>query len=118
MVDAHLGIRLEDSIQKTLRSYTAEFEKEAQAEKERYIDFIEKSIEDIINDEVKTQLPQILPKSVSDLATPVIKSTIIESLKDVVLAKSSSQPQSTYKAAASLTEFELKKIIIDKMEKT
>ncbi|GKE99721.1 hypothetical protein Tco_0023072, partial [Tanacetum coccineum] len=54
----------------------------------------------------------------SDFATPVIKSTVIESLKDVVLAKSYSQPQSTCEAAASLTEFELKKILIDKMEKS
>nr|GFA63054.1 hypothetical protein [Tanacetum cinerariifolium] len=57
-----------------LRSYTAEFEKEAQTEKERYIDLIEISIEDIINNEVKTQLPQILPKAVSDFMTHVIKS--------------------------------------------
>ncbi|GJX17585.1 hypothetical protein Tco_0218417 [Tanacetum coccineum] len=117
MVDAHLGTRLRDSIQKDLRSYTVEFKKEAQAEKERYIDLIEKSVKDIINDEVKTQLPQILPKAVSDFATPVIKSTFIESLEDAVLAKSSSQPQSTYKATTSLTELELKKILIDKMEK-
>ncbi|GKD61226.1 hypothetical protein Tco_1298735 [Tanacetum coccineum] len=41
-----------------------------------------------------------------------------ESLKDVVLAKESSQPQSSYKAAATLTEFELKKILIDKMDKS
>ncbi|GKE01290.1 hypothetical protein Tco_1389273, partial [Tanacetum coccineum] len=40
-----------------------------------------------------------------DFATPVIQSTINESLENVVLAKSSSQPQSTYEAAASLTEF-------------
>ncbi|GJR15219.1 hypothetical protein Tco_0797871 [Tanacetum coccineum] len=45
-------------------------------------------------------------------------STIIESLKDVVLAKLSSQPQSIYEAATSLTKFKLKKILIDKMEKT
>ncbi|GJZ34177.1 hypothetical protein Tco_0579613 [Tanacetum coccineum] len=57
--------------------------KEAQVEKERYIDLIEKSVKDIINDEVKTQLPQILPKVVSDFTTPVIKSTITESLKDL-----------------------------------
>ncbi|GJW25292.1 hypothetical protein Tco_0039103, partial [Tanacetum coccineum] len=38
----------------------------------------------------------------SDFVTPVIKSTITESLEDVVLAQSSSQPQSTYDAAASL----------------
>nr|GEV87382.1 hypothetical protein [Tanacetum cinerariifolium] len=53
-----------------------------------------------------------------DFATPVIKSTITESLEDIVLAKFSSQPQSTYKAVTSLTEFELKKILIHKMEKS
>ncbi|GJY30788.1 hypothetical protein Tco_0414283, partial [Tanacetum coccineum] len=41
-----------------------------------------------------------------------------ESLEDVVLAKESSQPQSSYEAAATLTEFELKKILIDKMDKS
>ncbi|GJU31670.1 hypothetical protein Tco_1175259 [Tanacetum coccineum] len=41
-----------------------------------------------------------------------------ESLKDLVLAKESSQPQSSYEAAATLTEFELKKILIDKMDKS
>nr|GEX27366.1 hypothetical protein [Tanacetum cinerariifolium] len=118
MMDAYPGIRLGDSIQKTLRSYTTEFKKEAQAENERYIDLIEKSVKDIINDEVKTQLPQILPKAMSDFATLVIKSTVTESLEDIVLAKSSSQPQSTYEATASLTEFELKKILLDKMQKS
>ncbi|GJR00220.1 hypothetical protein Tco_0523204 [Tanacetum coccineum] len=89
-----------------------------QAKNDRYIDFIKKSIKDIIKDEVKSQLPQILPNEVSDFATPVIQSTINESLENVVLAKSSSQPKSTYEVAASLTEFELKKIILDKMQKT
>ncbi|GKF55789.1 hypothetical protein Tco_0166129, partial [Tanacetum coccineum] len=41
---------------------------------------------------------------------------IEESLNQVNLANSSSQPQSTYEAAATLTEFELKKILIDKMK--
>ncbi|GJX74596.1 hypothetical protein Tco_0313191 [Tanacetum coccineum] len=97
---------------------TTTIPKEAQAEKERYIDLIERLVKDIINDEVKTQLPQIIPKAVSDFTTHVIKSTVIESLKDVVLAKSSSQPKSTYEAGPSLTEFELKKIPIDKREKS
>nr|GEX96436.1 hypothetical protein [Tanacetum cinerariifolium] len=48
----------------------------------------------------------------------MIQSTITESLKNVVLAKSSSQLKSTYEAAASLTEFESKKIILDKMKKS
>ncbi|GJU27068.1 hypothetical protein Tco_1165689, partial [Tanacetum coccineum] len=55
---------------------------------------------------------------ISNFATPVIQSTITESLENVVLAKSSSQPQSTYETAASLTKFELKKILLDKLEKS
>nr|GEW34178.1 hypothetical protein [Tanacetum cinerariifolium] len=69
MVEAHLGKILGDSIQKAFQSYTAEFEKKAQAEKKRYINLIERSVKDIINNEVKTQLPQILPKEVSNFVT-------------------------------------------------
>ncbi|GJR22008.1 hypothetical protein Tco_0970535 [Tanacetum coccineum] len=43
---------------------------------------------------------------------------IRESRDEVNLARTSSQPQSTYEAASSLTEFELKKILIDKMKKS
>ncbi|GJW63599.1 hypothetical protein Tco_0115483 [Tanacetum coccineum] len=117
MVDAQLSTRLEDSIKKTFRSYTIEFEKKAQDERKRYIDLVEKSMKDIIIDEVKSQLPHILLKEVSEFATPVIQSTITESLENVVLAKSSSQPKSTYEAAVSLTEFELKKILLDNIDR-
>nr|GFB14690.1 hypothetical protein [Tanacetum cinerariifolium] len=54
---------------------------------------------------------------ISDLATLVIEKNVTESLEDAVLARSSSQPQSTYEVDASLSEFELTKILIDKMEK-
>ncbi|GJY66300.1 hypothetical protein Tco_0468538 [Tanacetum coccineum] len=74
--------------------------------------------EDIIKDEVKSQLPQILPKEVLDFATLVIQSAINESLENIILAKSSSQPKLTYEAATSLTEFELKKILLDKIHKS
>ncbi|GJX73113.1 hypothetical protein Tco_0311708 [Tanacetum coccineum] len=69
MVDAQLNTRLEDSIKKSFRSYTAEFEKKAKDERKRYIDLVEKSVKEIIKDEVKSQLPQNLPKEVSDYAT-------------------------------------------------
>ncbi|GKE29303.1 hypothetical protein Tco_1444687, partial [Tanacetum coccineum] len=48
--------------------------------------------------------------------THVIEQNVTESLEAAVLAKSSSQPKFTYKAAASLSEFELTKILIDKIE--
>ncbi|GJZ81931.1 hypothetical protein Tco_0646925 [Tanacetum coccineum] len=117
LFDAQLSTRLEDSISKAFRSYTAEVKKKAQGEKKKYIDLIKKSMKNIVKDEVKSQLPHILPKEVSDYATPVIQSTITESLENVVLAKSSSQTKSTYEATTSLTEFDLKKILLDKMHK-
>nr|GEY73297.1 hypothetical protein [Tanacetum cinerariifolium] len=60
-------------------------------------------------------LPQILSEEVSNFAPPVIEKMIEESLNQVNLAMPSSQPQSTYEAAATLTKFKLKKILIDKM---
>ncbi|GJW04429.1 hypothetical protein Tco_1563285 [Tanacetum coccineum] len=50
----------------------------------------------------------------SDSSQALIK----ESRDEVTLAKVSSQPHSTYEAASTLTEFELKKILLDKMEKS
>nr|GEX95138.1 hypothetical protein [Tanacetum cinerariifolium] len=52
------------------------------------------------------------PSTILDFA-----SMVKESLEDAILAKESSQPQSSYEAAVTLIEFELKKILIDKMDK-
>ncbi|GJR52834.1 hypothetical protein Tco_1403355 [Tanacetum coccineum] len=117
MVDDLLSTKIGYATRTALQSYTQDFEKKAQEERKLYIDVVEKSVKDIIKDEVKSLLPQILPKEVSDFATPMIQSTITKSLENVILAKSSSQPKSTYEAAESLTEFELKKILLDKMER-
>ncbi|GKD97261.1 hypothetical protein Tco_1381158 [Tanacetum coccineum] len=71
-----------------------------------------------IKEQVKDQVPQILPHEVSNFAPPVIEKLFHETRDEVTLAKASSQPQSTYEAASTLTEFELKKILLDKMEKS
>ncbi|GKA73144.1 hypothetical protein Tco_0779360, partial [Tanacetum coccineum] len=71
-----------------------------------------------IKEQVKDQLPQILPQEVSNFAPPVIEKVFHKTHDEVTLGKASSQPQSTYEAAFTLTEFELKKILLDKMEKS
>nr|GEV43486.1 copia protein [Tanacetum cinerariifolium]GEV94139.1 copia protein [Tanacetum cinerariifolium] len=88
MVDDLLSTRIRYATRIDLESYTKDFEKKAQEERKLYIDDVEKS------------------------------STINESLENGFLAKSSSQPNSTYEAAESLTEFELKKILLDKIERS
>ncbi|GJT03358.1 hypothetical protein Tco_0824527, partial [Tanacetum coccineum] len=96
IVDDLLSTRIRYATRTALQSYTQDFEKKAQEERKLYIDVVEKSMKDIIKDE----------------------STITESLENVVLAKSSSQPQSTYEAAASLIKFELKKILSTRISLT
>ncbi|GJZ50035.1 hypothetical protein Tco_0604225 [Tanacetum coccineum] len=81
------------------------------------MNFLSESLMARIKEQVKDQLPQILPKEVSNFAPPVIEKLIKESRDEVILAKVSSQLHSTYEAASTLTEFELKKILLNKMEK-
>ncbi|GKE40889.1 hypothetical protein Tco_1464294 [Tanacetum coccineum] len=118
IVDRYINNKLGEVIHKAIQSHNAECREEAQGEKQEYIDLVDTSVRTIIREEVKTHLPQILPKAVSDFATPVIKQNVTESLEATVLAKSSSQPKSTYEAAASLSEHELSKILLDKMEES
>nr|GEV66116.1 hypothetical protein [Tanacetum cinerariifolium] len=69
-------------------------------------------------EEVKTQLPKILPEAVLDFVTLVIEKNVTESLEAAVLKRSSSQPKSTYEAAASLLEYELTMILLHTMEES
>ncbi|GKC62711.1 hypothetical protein Tco_1095309, partial [Tanacetum coccineum] len=115
LIDEHLSIRVGYAVQAAFHSYKVDFEKEAQVEQGRFIDIIDKMVKELAKDEVKGQLNKILLKKIANFATPIIKRNITESQERVVLTKSASQPKSTYEAAASLTEFELKKILLDKM---
>ncbi|GKE58494.1 hypothetical protein Tco_1497679, partial [Tanacetum coccineum] len=62
------------------------------ATREEFMNFLSALLTARITEQVQNQLPQILPE------------------------EESSQPQSTYEAASLVTEFELKKIVIDKMD--
>ncbi|GJT98419.1 hypothetical protein Tco_1093937 [Tanacetum coccineum] len=87
-------------------------------EKNACIELVDTSMRALIKEEANTQLPQILPQAVSDFATHVIEKNVTELVKAAVLTRSSSQPTSTYEAAALLSEFELTNILIDKIEKS
>nr|GEX79812.1 hypothetical protein [Tanacetum cinerariifolium] len=79
---------------------------------DEFMSYLSASITARIIKQVKSQLSYNLPKE----APPVIKSIVTESLEHVVLAKESSQLKSTYEAAATLIEFKLKKILMDKID--
>ncbi|GJT63456.1 hypothetical protein Tco_1006989 [Tanacetum coccineum] len=117
IVDRYMDNKLGEAINKAILAHNLDCRQEAQDEKNAYIELIDTSMRALIKEEVNTQLPQILPQAVSDFANPVIDKNVTESVEATVLTRSSSQPTSTYEAAASLSEFELTKILIDKMEK-
>ncbi|GKD59375.1 hypothetical protein Tco_1296884 [Tanacetum coccineum] len=84
---------------------------EAQAKNEDFInkldDNIKKIIKDQVKEQVKAQVSKILPKIVK---------TVNEQLEAKVLTRSSNESKTSHAVAANLSELELKKILIDKME--
>ncbi|GKA92374.1 hypothetical protein Tco_0814299 [Tanacetum coccineum] len=117
-MDRYMDNKLGEGIHKPIQSHNEECKVEAQAEKQEYIDNVDSTVRIIIKEEVKTQLLKILPKAVSAFATPVIERNITESLEAAVLARSSSQPKSTYEAVASLSEADYKKELYDALVKS
>nr|GFC38844.1 hypothetical protein [Tanacetum cinerariifolium] len=67
----------------------------------------DENIQKIIKEQVKVRISKILPK---------IKKTVNEQLEAKVLTRSSNSSKTSYVVAADLSELELKKILIEKME--
>nr|GEY64565.1 hypothetical protein [Tanacetum cinerariifolium] len=84
---------------------------EAQAENEEFLKNLDENIQKIIKEQVKeqvkVQVSKILPK---------IKKIVNEQLEAKVLTRSSNSSKTSYAVAADLSEMELKKIPIEKME--
>nr|GEZ26779.1 hypothetical protein [Tanacetum cinerariifolium] len=84
---------------------------EAQKENDEFLKTIDENMQKIIKEkvkeQVKVQVSKILPK---------IEQTVNEQLEAEVLTWSSNSSKTSYVVAADLSEMELKKIIIEKME--
>ncbi|GJU14434.1 hypothetical protein Tco_1142400 [Tanacetum coccineum] len=102
IVDRYMDNKLEEAINKAILAHNLDCRQEAQDEKNAYIELVDTSMRALIKEEVNTQFPQILPQVVSDFANIVIEKNVTESVEVAVLTRSSSQPTSTYEAAASL----------------
>nr|GEY00330.1 integrase, catalytic region, zinc finger, CCHC-type, peptidase aspartic, catalytic [Tanacetum cinerariifolium] len=68
---------------------------------------VNSTMKKIIKDQVKEQVSKMIPK---------IEKYVTETLGAEVLVRTKNQPQTAYAVAASLSNFELKKILIDKIE--
>ncbi|GJS51624.1 hypothetical protein Tco_0624986 [Tanacetum coccineum] len=107
IVDNYLTSKMKDEVNVVVQLKSNKLREEAQAENDEFLKLIDSNIKNIIKDQVKAQVSKIMPK---------VEKYVTETLGAEVLGRSSNQPQYSYATAASLTEFELKKILIDKIE--
>ncbi|GKF64527.1 hypothetical protein Tco_0187975, partial [Tanacetum coccineum] len=111
IVDMYLANKLNEAVKTNVQLQSNRLRDEAQADNEDFInkldDNINKIIKEQVKEQVKAQVSKILPK---------IKKTVNEQLEVEVLTCSSNESKTSYAIAANLSELELKKILIDKME--
>ncbi|GJU85817.1 hypothetical protein Tco_1293363 [Tanacetum coccineum] len=111
IVDAYLANKMHEAIKTAVKLQSDKLKDEAQAENEDFInkpdENIMKIIKDQVNVQVKKQVTKLLPK---------IEKTVNEQLEAEILTRPSSESKSSHAIAANLSELELKRILIDKME--
>nr|GEZ10264.1 retrovirus-related Pol polyprotein from transposon TNT 1-94 [Tanacetum cinerariifolium] len=84
---------------------------EAQRENEEFLKTVDENMQKIIKEQVKEQVKIQVSKIL-----PRIEQAMNEQLKAKVLTRSSHSSRTSYDVAADLSEMELKKILIEKME--
>ncbi|GJX28236.1 hypothetical protein Tco_0236315 [Tanacetum coccineum] len=111
IVDNYLANKMNEAIKTAVQLQSDRLREKAQAENEDFLnkldDNIKKIIKDQVKEQVKAQVSKILPK---------IEKLVNDQLKSEVLIRSSNEAKTSHAVAANLSELEVKKILIDKME--
>ncbi|GJW43218.1 hypothetical protein Tco_0072017 [Tanacetum coccineum] len=111
IVDAYLANKMHEVVKTDVQLQSNKLKDEAQAENADFINKLDENIKKIIKDQVKEQVKAQVSKILSK-----IEKTIYEQLEAEVLTRSSNESKTSHAIAANLSELELKKILIDKME--
>nr|GEY91237.1 hypothetical protein [Tanacetum cinerariifolium] len=111
IVQRYMDQRMNETVRVAVQIQSARLRDEAQAKNEEFLKNLDESIQKIVKEQVKeqvkVQVSKILPK---------IEKTVNEKLKAKVLTRSSNSSKTSYAVAADLSEMELKKMLIKKIE--
>ncbi|GJR35746.1 hypothetical protein Tco_1211430 [Tanacetum coccineum] len=107
IVDNYLTSKMKDEVNVALQLKSDKLREEAQAENQDFLNSLDSNMKRIIKEQVKAQTSKIMTK---------VEKYVTETLGAEVLVRSTNQPQTSYAVASSLSELELKKILMDKME--
>nr|GEW50466.1 hypothetical protein [Tanacetum cinerariifolium] len=112
IVDTFLANKMNEVIKTAVQLQLDRLRDEAQAENEDFIKKLDENIKKIIKEHVKVQAKEQVSKIL-----PRIKKLVNKKLKSKILTRSSNEAKTSHAIAANLSELELKKILIDKMER-
>ncbi|GKC03192.1 hypothetical protein Tco_0994802 [Tanacetum coccineum] len=107
IVNQYLASKIKEAVDVVIRLQSNKLKEEAKAENLEFFNQVDSTMKKIIKEQVKAQVSKIMPQ---------IEKYVTESLGAEVLVRSTNQPQTSYAVAASLLEFKLNKILINKME--
>nr|GFA99114.1 hypothetical protein [Tanacetum cinerariifolium] len=107
IIDNYLASKIKEAVDTAVQLQTNKLREKAQVENQEFLNQVDSTMKTIIKEQVQAQVSKIIPKN---------EKCVTKSLGAEVLVRSTNQPQMSYAVAASLSEFELKKILIEKIE--
>ncbi|GKB61446.1 hypothetical protein Tco_0917632 [Tanacetum coccineum] len=111
IIDAYLTNKMNEAFKIAIQLQSDKLRDEALAENEALLNSLDENINKIIKDQVKQQVKVQVSKIL-----PRIEKTVNEQLEVEVMTRASTESKTSLAIAANLSKFELKKILIDKME--
>nr|GEW22753.1 hypothetical protein [Tanacetum cinerariifolium] len=111
IVDKYINNRMNEAVKVAVQLQSDRLRDEAQVENEDFLNKLDENIQKIIKEQVKEQVKAQVSKILLK-----IKKTVNEQLEAEILTRLSSSFKTSHALAANLSEHELKKILIDKME--
>nr|GEZ89793.1 hypothetical protein [Tanacetum cinerariifolium] len=111
IVNQYMHQQMPEAVQEAVQTQTDRLQDSIQRENDEFLKTIDDNMKKIIKEKVKTQV-----KAQVTRILPRIKESVNAQLEAEVLTRSSHSSRTSYAVAADLSEMELKKILIDKME--
>nr|GFA31629.1 hypothetical protein [Tanacetum cinerariifolium] len=100
-----------EAVREAVQTQTNQLQDSIQRENDEFLKTIDENIKKIIKEQVKTQVTAQVTRIL-----PRIEEAVNAQLEAEVLTRSSHSSRTSYAVATNLSEMELKKILIDKME--
>nr|GFA73572.1 hypothetical protein [Tanacetum cinerariifolium] len=111
IVQRYMDQRMNEAVKVFVQIQYDRLRDEAQKENDEFLKTIDENMQQIIKEQVKEQVKVLVSKIL-----PTIEQTVNEQLEAEVLTRSSHSSRTSYVVVADLSEMELKKILIEKME--